>query len=363
MNYHKLLERQIQRHLATCSTPLSDLAGFFSAVSNAYCDADADRNAIERTLELMSAELTERNTQLRTELSERHVVEEALLKERADQQALIQRLEDAQNQLLQADKMASIGQLAAGVAHEINNPIGFVGSNIGTLRKYVESLLDLIGAYESHEADLTDTARQHMLALRTKLDLPFLREDLVALLAESNDGISRVKQIVQDLKDFSHVDEAQWQWSNLHRGLDSTLNIVQNEIKYVAEVVKAYGEMPDIECMPSQINQVFMNLLVNAAHAMQARHGKITIRTGMESPQRVFVEIADEGQGIPEDNLKRIFDPFFTTKPIGKGTGLGLSLSYGIINKHNGQISVSSQVGIGTTFRLVLPVGQSADPA
>jgi two-component system NtrC family sensor kinase len=357
---HKLLERQIRRHLATCSTPLGDLEGFICAVSDAYRDADTDRATIERTLELMSAELTERNTQLRMELSERQVVEAALLKERADQQALIKRLEAAQNQLLQADKMASIGQLAAGVAHEINNPIGFVGSNIGTLRKYVESLLDLISAYESHEADLPDSARQHMLGLRTKLDLPFLREDLVALLAESNDGINRVKQIVQDLKDFSHVDEAQWQWSSLHRGLDSTLNIVQNEIKYVAEVMKAYGEIPDVECMPSQINQVFMNLLVNAAHAMQTRHGTITIRTGMESPEMVFVEIADEGQGIPEDNLKRIFDPFFTTKPVGKGTGLGLSLSYGIINKHHGQITVTSQLGLGTTFKVLLPIRQAA---
>ncbi|WP_290691290.1 ATP-binding protein [Aquabacterium sp.] len=359
MSYHKLLERQILRHLSTVSLVPGELDAFFSAISDAYRDADVDRNTIERTLELMSEELTERNAQLHLQLAQRQVVEQALLKEKADQQALIKRLEEAHHQLLQAEKMASIGQLAAGVAHEINNPIGFVGSNIGTLRKYVDDLLELIAAYEVHERDLADEARSHMAGMRATLDLAYLREDLVALLAESNDGIGRVKQIVQDLKDFSHVDEAQWQWASLHRGLDSTLNIVHNEIKYVAEVVKLYGQIPDVECMPSQINQVLMNLLVNAAHAMHERRGKITIRTGMASADEVFVEIADEGHGIPEEHLKRIFDPFFTTKPVGKGTGLGLSLSYGIVNKHHGHISVSSQMGVGTTFRVVLPVRQA----
>lgn len=357
MSYHKLLERQLRRHLPD-AVKADGLAPLLAAISDAYGDADADRSAIERSLDLMSTELTERNAQLQVELLERHAVEQALLQEQSEQQALIQKLEEAHHQLLQAEKMASIGQLAAGVAHEINNPIGFVGSNIGTLRGYVQDLLDLIAAYESHEAELNESTCQHMSGLRTRIDLPYLRQDIPKLVGESIDGIERVRKIVQDLKDFSHVDEAQWQWADLRSGLDSTLNIVQNEIKYVAAVVKQYGDIPNVECMPSQLNQVFMNLLVNAAHAMHERHGKITVTVGMASPEIVFVEVADEGHGIASENLKRIFDPFFTTKAVGKGTGLGLSLSYGIVKKHHGKITVASQPGVGTAFRIVLPICQ-----
>jgi signal transduction histidine kinase len=165
-----------------------------------------------------------------------------------------------------------------------------------------------------------------------------------------------VKNIVQDLKDFSHVDEAEWQWSDLHHGLDSTLNIVWNELKYKAEVVKEYGAPPEIECIPSQLNQVFMNLLVNAAHAIENR-GTITIRTGHDG-DGAWVEITDDGKGIAPEHLERIFDPFFTTKPVGKGTGLGLSLSYGIVKKHKGRIEVDSRPGMGARFRVWLPVRQ-----
>jgi two-component system NtrC family sensor kinase len=199
-------------------------------------------------------------------------------------------------------------------------------------------------------------------AVKRKVDLSFLREDLQELMSESRDGITRVKQIVQNLKDFSRADVVdEWQWADLHRGLDSTLNIVANEIKYKAEVVKEYGQLPDIECLASQLNQVFMNLLVNAAHAIEEK-GVITLRSGQELDQ-VWVEIADTGNGIPPENLNRIFDPFFTTKPVGKGTGLGLSLSYSIVQKHHGHIDVSSEVGKGTTFRVWLPIRQPESAA
>ncbi|MDQ5945319.1 MAG: two-component system, NtrC family, sensor kinase, partial [Pseudomonadota bacterium] len=164
--------------------------------------------------------------------------------------------------------------------------------------------------------------------------------------------------IVQYLKDFSHADEGNFAWADLHHGIDSTLNIVANEVKYKADVVKEYGTLPQVMCSASQLNQVFMNLLVNAAHAMPAdRRGHITIRTRLEDGQ-VVLEFTDDGSGIAPENLKRIFDPFFTTKPVGKGTGLGLSLSYGIIEKHGGRITVESTVGVGTTFRITLPVGR-----
>ena len=277
-------------------------------------------------------------------------------------QALVdanKQLEDAQIQLLQSEKMASIGQLAAGVAHEINNPIGYVYSNLGTLDRYLKNLLSVLDAYEMAEGEVSGNAPAlaAVHAVKRKVDLSFLREDLQELMSESRDGITRVKQIVQNLKDFSRADVVdEWQWADLHRGLDSTLNIVANEIKYKAEVVKEYGQLPDIECLASQLNQVFMNLLVNAAHAIEEK-GVITLRSGQELDQ-VWVEIADTGNGIPPENLNRIFDPFFTTKPAGKGTGLGLSLSYSIVQKHHGHIDVSSEVGKGTTFRVWLPIRQ-----
>jgi signal transduction histidine kinase len=193
------------------------------------------------------------------------------------------------------------------------------------------------------------------------VDFNYLKEDIPSLLKESQEGLTRVTRIVQDLKDFSHVDESNWQHANLEQGIDSTLNVASNEIKYKAEVVKQYAGLPDIECMPSQLNQVFMNLLVNAAQAIDQK-GTITVRTGSKGDE-VWVEVEDTGKGIPADNLNRIFDPFFTTKPIGKGTGLGLSLAYGIIQKHHGRIEVKSEVGKGSTFRVTLPVKQKQGAA
>lgn len=267
-----------------------------------------------------------------------------------------QKLEDAQTQLLHAEKMASIGQLAAGVAHEINNPIGYVYSNLSTLEKYVQDVFSMVDAYVEAEDKITDSvARSQIRDFRESLDFSFLKEDLPSLMEESKEGITRVKKIVQALKDFSHNEaREEWHMANLHKGINSTLNIVNNEIKYKADVVKQYGEIPEVECLSSQLNQVFMNLMVNAAHAIEGR-GVITISSGM-ADEMVWVDVADNGKGITPENLKRIFEPFFTTKPVGKGTGLGLSLSYGIIQKHNGQIEVHSEVGKGTRFRVLLPI-------
>ena len=254
-----------------------------------------------------------------------------------------------------------MGQLAAGVAHEINNPIGYVHSNLGSLENYLGKLFELMDGYREGETAMQPdhAAVQALQRLKGSLDLDFLKQDLPALMNESKEGITRVRKIVQDLKDFSRVDGAEeWQWANLHQGLDSTLNIVASEIKYRADVSKRYGSIPDIECLPSQLNQVFMNLLFNAAHAIQGPRGAITLSTGQEGDS-VWVEVADSGSGIAPENLSRIFDPFFTTKPVGKGTGLGLSLSYGIVRKHNGRIEVTSEPGKGATFRVILPIHQS----
>jgi signal transduction histidine kinase len=355
---HRLLERQIKRYLGDPEQLPPELKVFVAAVNDAYKSADADRLLIERSLDLMSKELTEANTGLRSELMERQRTELALKKEKEEQLALIRKLEQAHSQLLQSEKMASIGQLAAGVAHEINNPIGFVYSNLGTLEKYVRDIFGLIELYEQAESAITDPeVLKRLREAKNKLDFSFLKTDLGALMDESKDGITRVKVIVQSLKEFSHADVTdEWRFSSLRAGLDSTLSIVNNEIKYKANVIREFGDIPDVECLPSQLNQVFMNLLVNAAHAIE-EHGTITVRTGKEGDE-VWVDIVDTGHGIPPEHLQKIFDPFFSTKPVGKGTGLGLSLSYGIVQKHHGRFEVKSEVGKGTTFRVWLPVKQ-----
>lgn len=295
------------------------------------------------------------------DVTARHEAEAALRENQMKLEELVEQrtgqLAQANEQLLQSEKLASIGQLAAGVAHEINNPIGYVHSNIGALENYIEDLFDLLDLYETVDmASHAPEQQEAVKARRLKVDIDFLKEDIPMLMRESREGITRVKKIVQDLKDFSHVDTTlDWQWANLHNGIDSTLNVVNNEIKYKADVVKEYGVLPEVECLPSQLNQVFMNLLVNASHAMGEQRGQICVRTGCEDDS-VWLEFSDNGSGIPETIQAKIFDPFFTTKPVGKGTGLGLSLSYGIIQKHNGSITVHSTPGKGTTFRIVLPV-------
>lgn len=290
---------------------------------------------------------------------------EALVDQRTAELALqVQRLEDTQHQLLQSEKMASIGQLAAGVAHEINNPMGFITANLHTMRRYWLDVTTVLRAYRQCEKYLPEASAEARALNSTKLgaDIDYLMDDIPQLIDESVDGAARITKIVTDLRDFSHPDKDEpWTFADLHQGIDSTLNIVNNQIKYKADVVKDYGALPQVECLPSQLNQVFMNLLVNAGHAIKKR-GTITIRTRIEGAG-VQVEVADTGEGIRPENISRIFNPFFTTKPIGKGTGLGLSLAYGIIERHRGKIEVASVPGEGTTFSIWLPIIQETPVA
>jgi PAS domain S-box-containing protein len=266
------------------------------------------------------------------------------------------RLEAAQHQLLQSEKMAAIGQLAAGVAHEINNPVSFIHANLGSLARDAGDLIAVIEAYEALETQLPADNPQlgTVRALKSACDVGYLLGDLPKLIAECREGTERVRVIVNDLKSFSHADEGEWQPASLEKCLDSTLNIVWHELKYKAEVVKDYGAIPDVCCLPAQLSQVFMNLLVNAGQAI-AERGTITLRTGAADGE-AWVTVEDTGRGISPENLKRVFDPFFTTKPVGQGTGLGLSLAYGIIERHRGRIDVSSEPDKGTVFRITLPL-------
>lgn len=265
-------------------------------------------------------------------------------------------LEQAHLQRMQSNKMAAIGQLAAGVAHEINNPIAFVGSNLGSLDDYLQDLFSIIEAYENASTLAgSDNAFDEARRLRRELNYDYLKKDVADLLRESSGGIERVRKIVMDLKNFSRIDSPDWEWGDIHECLDSTLNIVWNELKYHCRVTKNYGSLPQIRCLPSQLNQVFMNLLVNAGQAIEG-NGEITITTECVGDAAVRVKISDTGGGIEPHALASVFDPFYTTKPVGKGTGLGLSLTWGIVERHGGKIEVTSEPGNGATFTVTLPV-------
>jgi two-component system NtrC family sensor kinase len=291
-----------------------------------------------------------------TDITDRKLMEEALKQKGDEQQLLINQLQEAQAQLLQSEKMASIGQLAAGIAHEINNPIGFINSNMGALQGYVSTLCNLTDTFDQSVQALAEheALKLSFSQLKAKADYAFIRDDVNDLVKESLDGLKRVRDIVQALKDFAHIGETEWKFADLHAGIDSTLVIANNEFKHKATVKKEFGPLPQVKCLASQLNQVFMNLIVNAAHAIQ-KDGVITLRTGT-TPGWVWVEIGDNGCGIDPAVLSRIFDPFFTTKPVGQGTGLGLSLSYSIVAKHGGRIEVASELGCGTRFTVHLPV-------
>ncbi len=256
--------------------------------------------------------------------------------------AVNRELKATQAQLLQSEKMAFIGQLAAGVAHEINNPIGYIYANFNSLSAYVHQLL-----VAAKGEDGAGTKAQPP-------DLDFMSADLPELLRETREGLNRVTQIVRELKDFSRVDTSDaWELADLVAGLESTLNIVHNEVKYKATIERQLVALPQVSCRPSEINQVFMNLLVNAAQAIPVQ-GVIRLASGFDE-ERVWVEVSDTGKGMTPEVRDRIFEPFYTTKPVGQGTGLGLSLSHTIVQKHHGSIDVDSEPGRGSRFRVTLP--------
>ncbi|MFT5722245.1 MAG: PAS domain S-box-containing protein [Motiliproteus sp.] len=297
------------------------------------------------------------------DISSRKLAERTLLDKTQQQAELIHKLQDAQKQLLQSEKLAAIGQLSAGVAHEINNPVGFIGSNINSARSYVNKLIEMCEQIKLKTAALEhpEPGLRLIAEAEAEFEFNYLREDLVDLFAETKEGVDRIQKIIADLKGFARASDGIWEEVDLHQEIDSTLNVIWNELKYHCSIEKHYGVLPPVECLRSEINQVIMNLLLNASQAIENK-GAISIRTGADQ-DAIWIAIEDSGQGIKPELLHKIFDPFFTTKPVGKGTGLGLSVSYGIIEKHQGKLEVLSTPGLGTTFTLKLPIKRSPEAA
>jgi signal transduction histidine kinase len=276
---------------------------------------------------------------------------------KAELKRTYEQLAHSRLQLHQAEKMAAVGTLAAGVAHEINNPVGFVKSNLGTLAKYSETLLDVLQDYADAEKQLGPSCKEVFARVRQRkqaADLDFMATDLPELVAESLDGIGRVSKIVTALIDFAQPGSPQWQWSQLQECLDSTLVLLAHQLHGKAEVVRLYNPVPDVFCQTSQLTQVMLNVLTNALQAVGG-HGRITLRTGCEGPN-VWFEVEDDGCGIDEAHITHIFEPFFTTKPVNQAIGMGLAVAWGVVNQHQGQIVVKSTPPHGTVVKVLLPI-------
>jgi PAS domain S-box-containing protein len=261
-----------------------------------------------------------------------------------------------EERLQQSERLASIGQLAAGVAHEINNPISFVRSNVEMLGNYLDSLLKLLEHYAAIEASCAATEALSALQIeKKKADLDYLREDAPVLLDECRNGLERVRKIVADLREFSREGDTDWSETDIHTCLESAINLIAGGLPKTVEIKRQYAALPALRCKPLQLNQVFLALLSNAAQAIGEQPGCITVSSGKSDNGEAWVEVADTGCGIAAENLPRIFEPFFTTRPIGKGTGMGLSMSFGIVADHGGRIEAQSTAGSGSTFRVSLP--------
>jgi len=313
------------------------------------CDLDVLANSVERALERRM--LLRNARRYKQDLEHRNI-------ELASQKTEMERL---QAQVLQAEKMASLGQLAAGVAHELNNPAGFIYSNIDLLKGYVERLENCLSDYD--QLDLPAEAAARISVIKKDCDYDNIVADLGSILSDCYVGAERIRDVVQNLRLFSRLDEAEVKRVDLNEGIQSTVRLLST---YYSSgriaLVSNYGEIPQVNCYAAQLNQVWMNLLVNAAQAIGTLAGEVRITTRCED-RTVVVSVSDTGPGISPEQLKKIFDPFFTTKPVGEGTGLGLSISHGIVERHGGKIEVESAPGKGTTFTVFLPVDADLDLA
>lgn len=288
------------------------------------------------------------------------VQNEKLVTQQGELEEAYKELKLSQKMMVQQEKLASIGQLAAGIAHEVNNPIGFIASNLKTLRRYQEKLLVFIQSRDTFLSTLPDcSGKDEIMALRKGLKLDILIEDSNDLINESLEGTERIHKIVQGLKTFSRTDHSDYEVADINECLDGAINIIWNELKYKATLHRDYGQLPQTYCYPYKLGQVFMNLMINAAHAIETT-GDIHLKTRFEDG-KIHIWVIDTGCGIPEEIRKKIFEPFFTTKDVGKGTGLGMSITHEIIQQHHGIIHLTSEVGIGTKFQITIPLVESTE--
>lgn len=312
------------------------------------CELDVLSMTIERALERYALLRSARQYKIDLERSNAE-----LRQSKAELEHRKSELERLQAQIVHTEKMASLGQLAAGVAHELNNPAGFIYGNMEILKDCAPGLERLLKFYET--VALSAEERAQVCVIKEEIDYEHTLEDLSSIIADCRNGAERIRDVVQNLRTFSRLDEAEFKKVDIHESLDSTLRLLSRY--YTSGHIKLYreyGELPPVDCYAGQLNQVWMNLLVNAAQAVKDA-GEVRIRTKHEG-QKVVVKISDTGCGIPPEYLKRIFDPFFTTKPVGEGTGLGLSVTYSIIERHKGAVRVESRLRKGTTFTVSIPV-------
>lgn len=329
---------------------IAEVSGAFNSMASNLKEASERRDQYERELESLNKSLEDRVKQRTSELQDKNRQLEQANKD----------IKEAQSRLLQSEKMASVGVLAAGVAHEINNPLGFVMSNLGTLDEYVTNYRTLVSEYEKllvlKDSSERKSQFQKIKSMREDFDIEFMNEDLDGLLQDTQEGSVRVREIVKGLKAFSHVDQSdEMQLTDINDCIEATLKVANNELKYHCEVITSLGAIPQTYCMAGQIKQVILNMLLNAAHAIKGK-GTIEVATSQVG-DRIELSIRDNGCGIDSADQGKLFDPFFTTKVVGEGTGLGLSISYGIIvDDHKGDIRVESELGEGSCFTIVLPV-------
>ncbi len=295
------------------------------------------------------------------------VMENKLTRQSEEISRAYRELKASQSQLIQSEKMASLGQMVAGVAHEINTPLGYVKNNVSLAQDVFVQLKALVGSYDAllalllgGDANEATVGRQLEMIEQQRNDFwsVYPQDEIDNLFGDTLFGVNQISEIVLNLKNFSRLDQAAVDEVNLNQTIESTLVIAKNVLKNRVELIKQYGNVPAVKCSPSQINQVFLNLLTNAAQAMDGM-GKILIRTWADE-RYVYASVQDTGKGIAKENLQKIFDPFFTTKPVGEGTGLGLSIVFKIIESHKGFIRVASEVGKGTRFIVALPLAKDS---
>ncbi len=319
--------------------------------------SDSDVDLLERVADKLAIALTQAELYAQT-----RSIAESEAQKAIELTAALQQLQQTQAQLIQQEKMSSLGQLVAGVAHEINNPVSFIYGNINPAKDYIDDVLELVQLYQQSYPNSTPLIQAKL----QQLDWEFIQRDFPKLLDSIKIGADRIRKIVQSLRNFSRLDEAEMKAVDLHEGIDNTLLILENRLQSNAnrpaiQVVKDYGDLPFVECYAREINQVFMNLLINAIDALDAdllKPPMIQILTQRVDDETVTIHVQDNGVGIPAKLKSRVFEPFFTTKPVGKGTGLGLSISYKIVEKHGGTLDYRSQLGKGTEFVVKLPRSQ-----